>query len=102
MPAVIGPGFGTGERLRSFVTTLLGLGGTSSLSGGLVLDADALSSFAEDPETLFAAIRPSSLSAVLTPHEGNSGGSSRISQPTALCPPRCRAPGRPPSVPARS
>src|SRR5262249_7051873 len=48
---VIGPGAGVGERTRDLVLTAL------SGSRGLVLDADALTSFAEAPERLFEAVR---------------------------------------------
>lgn len=63
----IGPGFGTGARLRGFVAAVL--------EGGVephptVLDADALSEYREDPETLFAMLHEE---CVLTPHEGEFG-----------------------------
>ncbi len=62
---VIGPGAGVGERTRDFVLTAL------SAKGAMVLDADALTSFAGNPEQLFEAIRHSSdPQVVLTPHEG--------------------------------
>jgi hydroxyethylthiazole kinase-like uncharacterized protein yjeF len=62
---VIGPGAGVGERTRDFVLTTL------SAKRAIVLDADALTSFASHPEQLFEAIRHSSEpQAVLTPHEG--------------------------------
>jgi hydroxyethylthiazole kinase-like uncharacterized protein yjeF len=62
---VIGPGSGTGERTREFVGVAL------SASKGVVLDADALTSFAVAPDNLFEAIKsfPDSR-VVLTPHEG--------------------------------
>jgi hydroxyethylthiazole kinase-like uncharacterized protein yjeF len=62
---VIGPGAGVGERTRDFVLTAL------SAKRAVVLDADALTSFAGSPEQLFEAIRHSSdPQVVLTPHEG--------------------------------
>ena len=51
MPCVIGPGAGVSERTRDFVHTAL------SAKRGLVLDADALTSFAEAPERLFESIK---------------------------------------------
>jgi hydroxyethylthiazole kinase-like uncharacterized protein yjeF len=62
---VIGPGAGVGERSRDFVVTAL------SAKRSLVLDADALTSFAEAPDHLFEAIKASEdTQVVLTPHEG--------------------------------
>jgi hydroxyethylthiazole kinase-like uncharacterized protein yjeF len=62
---VIGPGAGVGERARAFVLAAL------SAQRGLVLDADALTSFADAPDHLFEAIKSSGDSqVVLTPHEG--------------------------------
>ncbi|MBR0752526.1 NAD(P)H-hydrate dehydratase [Bradyrhizobium jicamae] len=62
---VIGPGAGVSARTRDFVYTAL------SARRHLVLDADALTSFAHAPDTLFEAIKASDgLEAVLTPHEG--------------------------------
>ncbi len=62
---VIGPGAGLGQRTRDFVLTAL------STKRGLVLDADALTSFAEAPDRLFEAIKAShDPLVVLTPHEG--------------------------------
>jgi NAD(P)H-hydrate epimerase len=59
--ALIGPGAGVGDETRAKTLTILGAG------KGAVLDADALTSFAEDPETLFSAIRSP---CVMTPHAG--------------------------------
>ncbi|MEL6775367.1 MAG: NAD(P)H-hydrate dehydratase [Pseudomonadota bacterium] len=72
----MGPGFGTGERLRAF--TAAGLGRAGDRSGGasgtthptMVLDADALTEYREDPETLLGMLHAG---CVLTPHEGEFG-----------------------------
>jgi len=62
---VIGPGAGLGDRTCDLVLTAL------SAKRGLVLDADALTSFAEAPDRLFEAIKAShDPQVVLTPHEG--------------------------------
>ena len=62
---VIGPGAGVGDRTRDFVVTAL------SARRNLVLDADALTSFADAPDHLFEAIKAShDPQVVLTPHEG--------------------------------
>lgn len=61
---VVGPGAGVGARTRDFVLT------ASSGRRGVVLDADALTSFTDDPATLFAAIATHHGGTVLTPHEG--------------------------------
>ena len=58
--AVIGPGLGVGEGTRRLVLQALAAG------KGCVLDADALTSFASNPLTLWCAHG----SPVLTPHEG--------------------------------
>ncbi|MEH2485804.1 NAD(P)H-hydrate dehydratase [Bradyrhizobium sp. AZCC 2230] len=62
---MIGPGAGVGERTCDMVHTAI------STQRHVVLDADALTSFAANPERLFESIK-SSLEAqvVLTPHEG--------------------------------
>src|SRR4051794_33873577 len=61
----IGPGAGVGDRTRDFVLTAV------SANRNLVLDADALTSFAERPEQLFEMIKLShDRQVVLTPHEG--------------------------------
>ncbi|MEJ1159341.1 NAD(P)H-hydrate dehydratase [Prosthecomicrobium sp. N25] len=61
---VIGPAAGVGEATRSLVGAVLGG------ARGAVLDADALTSFAEDPEALFGLIRSGGGPVILTPHEG--------------------------------
>jgi hydroxyethylthiazole kinase-like uncharacterized protein yjeF len=69
---VLGPGGGVGQATRAMV--LAALAGERAV----VLDADALTSFAEAPETLFSAIKTKfsendphvSREIVLTPHEG--------------------------------
>ncbi|WP_024515412.1 NAD(P)H-hydrate dehydratase [Bradyrhizobium sp. Tv2a-2] len=62
---IIGPGAGFGERTRDFVHTAL------SAKRAVVLDADALTSFADAPERLFESIKAAAESqVVLTPHEG--------------------------------
>jgi NAD(P)H-hydrate epimerase len=58
---VIGPGYGVGDDTRALVLKLL------HLCRATVLDADALTSFAEDPSTLCFAVQGQT---VLTPHEG--------------------------------
>ncbi|HVY20109.1 MAG TPA: NAD(P)H-hydrate dehydratase [Bauldia sp.] len=62
---VIGPGGGVGPEMREMVK--------AALAGrrDVVLDADALTSFADNPKTLVKALenRPESC-AILTPHEG--------------------------------
>jgi NAD(P)H-hydrate epimerase len=57
----VGPGAGVGEATRRHVLAAL------ATSRAVVLDADALTSFAEAPEDLFTAIRGP---CVMTPHEG--------------------------------
>ncbi|GEC16052.1 NAD(P)H-hydrate dehydratase [Nitrobacter winogradskyi] len=62
---VIGPGAGIGQETRALVSTVLAAG------RALVLDADALTSFADTPDRLFETIRQSGSSdIILTPHEG--------------------------------
>jgi hydroxyethylthiazole kinase-like uncharacterized protein yjeF len=62
---VIGPGAGVGARTCDFVLTAL------TAECRLVLDADALTSFAGAPDRLFEAIKANANpQVVLTPHEG--------------------------------
>ena len=65
---VLGPGGGVGQPLREMV--LAALAGKPAV----VLDADALTSFAGETDTLFGAVRArGGLPTVLTPHEGEFG-----------------------------
>jgi hydroxyethylthiazole kinase-like uncharacterized protein yjeF len=66
---VIGPAFGIGERLRAFARALL----EGDAVSGVVLDADAFSSFSDDPAALFGLIGTTSTPVALTPHEGEFG-----------------------------
>ncbi len=59
--AIVGPAAGADAETRVLALDLLGEG------PALVLDADALTVFADAPEALFAALRAD---CVLTPHEG--------------------------------
>jgi NAD(P)H-hydrate epimerase len=58
---LVGPGLGVSDATRDRVLSTLSAG------KAVVLDADALSAFADDPETLFSAIDGPCL---MTPHEG--------------------------------
>ena len=81
---VLGPGFGVGDKTRDFALAILGAGrqgaagaGRQNAAGGidrLVLDADGITSFRDEPDTLFeAARRPAAPALVMTPHEGEFG-----------------------------
>jgi hydroxyethylthiazole kinase-like uncharacterized protein yjeF len=61
---LLGPGGGVGPGMRALVL--------SALAGerAVVLDADALTSFADEPQALIARLRGRKGSTVLTPHEG--------------------------------
>ena len=61
---VMGPGLGVGFETRELVETAL----AGPPYRKMVLDADALTSFEDDPEALFNRLRPGA--AILTPHEG--------------------------------
>lgn len=61
---LIGPGVGVGARTKDMVLTAL------ATAAAAVLDADALTSFADDSEALFAAIAGRAAPVVLTPHDG--------------------------------
>ena len=57
----LGPGLGVGKDTRDLVTTVLKSGAAT------VLDADAITSFQDEPQTLFSLLDDR---CVLTPHEG--------------------------------
>lgn len=59
---VLGPGFGVGERARNLVAGMK--------DKPLVLDADGITSFKDEPDTLFSAFSEGEARLVLTPHEG--------------------------------
>lgn len=61
----MGPGLGVGAGTRELVLTALRM--TAQDGRRVVLDADALSSFASDPQVLFDAMHQG---VVITPHEG--------------------------------
>ena len=63
---VIGPGYGLDRSLNQMVISLF----ETLPSATLVLDADALSAFRDDPSELFSAITRAEAKVVLTPHEG--------------------------------
>lgn len=71
---ILGPGFGVGERTRTFGLALLASGKSQDAAAqvdGLVFDADAITSFREAPDVLFQAARRHTAPAlVMTPHEG--------------------------------
>jgi NAD(P)H-hydrate epimerase len=59
---VLGPGFGAGEKARAFALALN--------DRHLVLDADGITSFRDDPQLLFNSFAEGQTRLVLTPHEG--------------------------------
>ncbi|MBS0535514.1 MAG: NAD(P)H-hydrate dehydratase [Proteobacteria bacterium] len=61
---LLGPGGGVGLPMRDQVRAAL------ESSAAVVLDADALTSFADDPGLLWGAIRNGTAAVVLTPHGG--------------------------------
>jgi NAD(P)H-hydrate epimerase len=62
---VLGPAFGIGEKARRFALALA--------NRMLVLDADGISSFRDNPDELFSAFSDGEARLVLTPHEGEFG-----------------------------
>ncbi|WP_436399277.1 NAD(P)H-hydrate dehydratase [Roseobacter sp. S98] len=65
----VGPAMGVGARTRDMVRAVLrrGTGAHGGRNPCVVLDADALTSFAEDPDALFETVHART---ILTPHEG--------------------------------
>ena len=64
-PVALGPGLGMGEATCELVLTAL------SRNGAVVLDADAITSFARDPKRLAQALLArAGYATILTPHEG--------------------------------
>ena len=61
---VLGPGGGVGQAMRDLVYTAL------AAKCAVILDADALTSFAGELELLAAAIRDHEAATILTPHDG--------------------------------
>jgi hydroxyethylthiazole kinase-like uncharacterized protein yjeF len=62
---ILGPGGGVGVKLRKMVLAAI------AAEGNVLLDADALTSFADDPRTLRKAIMAGPATrVVVTPHEG--------------------------------
>jgi ADP-dependent NAD(P)H-hydrate dehydratase / NAD(P)H-hydrate epimerase len=61
---LIGPGVGVGERTKALAL------GALAAKAAVVLDADAITSFADDAKPLFAAIRSRAAPVVMTPHDG--------------------------------
>ena len=63
---VIGPGYGLRRPVREMVLAVL----ANSTRGTVVLDADAITAFRDEPDDLFVAMRRSRRDVVMTPHEG--------------------------------
>jgi hydroxyethylthiazole kinase-like uncharacterized protein yjeF len=66
---VLGPGLGVGEETCALVETAL-MPRDTRIERAHVLDADALTSFAGQPQRLFAAIGAAGGPVILTPHDG--------------------------------
>lgn len=62
--ALVGPGAGVSEATSTYVVAAL------ECDKSVVIDADGLTSFAGDPERLFAAIKKAGTPCLMTPHEG--------------------------------
>lgn len=69
--AVLGPGYGNPALARQIALELARENaGLESVFHGLVLDADGITAFEDNPEALFEARRNGRAALVLTPHEG--------------------------------
>lgn len=66
---LLGPGFGISEKARIFAAAVLRTG-EDGPPAHLVLDADGITAFAQEPELLFAEAAGRKGSIVLTPHLG--------------------------------
>ncbi|OYR19094.1 NAD(P)H-hydrate dehydratase [Brucella thiophenivorans] len=68
---VLGPGYGSPSFARDHALMLLtAVNGRAEHFKGLVLDADGITAFEDNPEKLFTANRNTDTALVLTPHEG--------------------------------
>lgn len=70
---LIGPGFGVGKPVCELILALLSMQSGRNMQSkppALVLDADALTSFADRRDELFSAIASYKADVVLTPHDG--------------------------------
>ncbi|HTV32015.1 MAG TPA: NAD(P)H-hydrate epimerase, partial [Methylocella sp.] len=67
---VLGPALGVGGAARALVETALAASQADAPARAIVLDADALTSFAGDAGHLAGLIRASGKAVVLTPHDG--------------------------------
>ncbi|MER8389891.1 NAD(P)H-hydrate dehydratase [Mesorhizobium sp. M0166] len=76
---VLGPGFGIGDKARDFTLRLLAQDSLYDRQrridlGGIVLDADGITAFRDEPAMLFeAAGRVGAPPLIMTPHEGEFG-----------------------------
>jgi ADP-dependent NAD(P)H-hydrate dehydratase / NAD(P)H-hydrate epimerase len=75
---VLGPGVGVSKDTRDLVLAAL------AAQCAVVLDADALTSFADEPDALTGAIRKRPQATVFTPHEGEFGRLFKAMDKSAL------------------
>ncbi|WP_343314134.1 NAD(P)H-hydrate dehydratase [Brucella sp. BE17] len=67
--AVLGPGFGNRALARDYTQMLSGSDATTAFKG-LVLDADAIVAFEDNPQQLFDIRKNAKTDLIMTPHEG--------------------------------